>query len=289
MKIDFLLMNYKGFYVLSKIIDNGYRDIINSVISAKDINVVNDYYNDIEQICKNYSIRFFDRKNMPQNIVDYKIAIGWRWIIEDYKNLIIIHDSLLPKYRGFAPLASALINGETSVGATLLLANKEYDKGDIIIQKELVIHYPVKLVRVIEEISKIYVWLIIEFLKKLQSNSILKGQPQNDEMASYSLWRDEEDYRIDWNKNSGEIHRFIDSVGFPYKGASCLYEGNLIRIHECVEINDVSIVNRISGKIFLLTNGHPIVVCGKGLLMITHATNDIGENLEIKSLRTRFQ
>jgi len=188
MKIDFLLMNYKGFYVLSNIIDKGYRDIINSVISAKDINVVNDYYNDIEQICKNYSIRFFDRKNMPQNIVDYKIAIGWRWIIEDYKNLIIIHDSLLPKYRGFAPLASALINGETSVGATLLLANKEYDKGDIIIQKELVIHYPVKLVRVIEEISKIYVWLIIEFLKKLQSNSILKGQPQNDEMASYSLW-----------------------------------------------------------------------------------------------------
>jgi methionyl-tRNA formyltransferase len=53
-----------------------------------------------------------------------------------------MHDSLLPKYRGFAPLPNALINGEREVGVTALFASEEYDMGDIVCQRRLAVEYP---------------------------------------------------------------------------------------------------------------------------------------------------
>jgi methionyl-tRNA formyltransferase len=52
---------------------------------------------------------------------DFNIAISWRWMLK-VSNLIVIHDSLLPKYRGFSPLVNMLINGEDTLGVTVLFA-----------------------------------------------------------------------------------------------------------------------------------------------------------------------
>jgi methionyl-tRNA formyltransferase len=98
--------------------------------------------------------------------------------------------------------------------------------------------------------------------------------PQDEEKATYSLWRDEEDYKINWNHNAADIKRFIDAVGFPYLCAFSKIKGRTIRVINAEIEQDVIIMNRDSGKILFFKGNEPIVVCGKGLLRITEAIYD---------------
>ena len=88
--------------------------------------------------------------------VDYQLAIGWRWLISGTENLIVLHDSLLPKYRGFAPLVNSLINGEQEIGVTAIWAGPEFDAGEIIFQEKAGICYPIKIQEAIEIVSGLY-------------------------------------------------------------------------------------------------------------------------------------
>ena len=65
-----------------------------------------------------------------------------------------------------------------------------------------------------------YVDVLKIVIRQAIENKSLKTTTQNESEATYSLWRDEEDYRIDWNQSSKEIRNFIFALGFPYKGAS---------------------------------------------------------------------
>jgi len=77
---------------------------------------------------------------------------------------------------------------------------------------------------------------------------ILSSYKQNEEDVTYSLWRDEQDYIIDWSKSAEFIHRFINAVGYPYKGASTLMDGKKIRIIDTEPLPDIEIENRSFGK-----------------------------------------
>jgi len=92
--------------------------------------------------------------------------------------------------------------------------------------------------------------------------------PQNETEVTYWLWRDEEDYRIDWSSDAAQIQRFIDSVGNPYKGASAFMGEHTVRILDAVVEPDIQIEVRQSGKIVFMREGSPIVVCGRGLLRV---------------------
>jgi methionyl-tRNA formyltransferase len=119
-KIAFYLMNEKGFYVLKKFIKKFGYENIDYIVSAKDKNIKKDYFKEIKTLAKKYKINFFDRLKFDASIENrfngYKFAIGWRWIIKNDSNLIVFHDSLLPKYRGFAPLVNSLISNENRGG-----------------------------------------------------------------------------------------------------------------------------------------------------------------------------
>ncbi len=66
--------------------------------------------------------------------------------------------------------------------------------------------------------------------------------------ATYSLWRDEADYRIDWHRDSTYLRRFVDALGVPYRGASTLLGGQLCRVLAAEAAPDVVIENRAPGK-----------------------------------------
>ena len=119
-KIAFYLMNEKGFYTLKKFIKKFSSKNIDYIVSSTDKNIKKDYFDEIKELCLKYKISFFDKSNdYLQNeklFSGYKFAIGWRWIIKDDSNLIVFHDSLLPKYRGFAPLVNSLVSNENRGG-----------------------------------------------------------------------------------------------------------------------------------------------------------------------------
>lgn len=289
--VTIFAMTEKGYRSLETVLPR-YKSIINCVVSARDDSIRNDFYDNLKELCDSNKIEFVDRKNYRQVITtNYGIAISWKWLINNRNSkLIVLHDSLLPRYRGFNPLVSALINGDTKIGATAFIANREYDRGEIIRSISIDIDYPIKIQEAINKIIYCYRILLSEVLELIITNSNIETMAQDENLATYSLWRDEDDYRIDWSNSSEFIKRFIDATGYPYKGASSLLSGKLVRVLDASVINDVKIENRCPGKVFYIEDGYPIVVCGVGLIKLTEIVEDItGKSvLPFKELKKKF-
>ncbi|MCX6239069.1 MAG: formyltransferase family protein [Bacteroidia bacterium] len=288
--IALFLMTEKGYHVLKNILASFNTQILECVVSSHDRNIDNDYFIEIETLCKENNIRFYDR-NCNFNIKSkYSFAISWKWLIKKNDGLIVLHDSLLPKYRGFAPLVNALINNESEIGVTALFANSEYDKGDIIEAMSTSIQYPIKMQEAINQIIPLYSRLLINIINQINNGNVIKTFPQDERKATYSLWRDEDDYFIDWNKDAAFIKRFIDALGSPYKGAKTRIGDAWVRIFEAECIQDVVIENRDAGKVIFTKNNSPVIVCGKGLLMLKVVKDEKGnELLPLKNFRTKFK
>lgn len=204
------------------------------------------------------------------------------------ETLIVFHDSILPKYRGFNPLVSYLINGEKEIGVTALKAVKIFDAGPIIEQKITKIKYPIKIAEAIDLLSAEYGSLLNAVLNKIAKGE-LKGVEQNQADATYSLWRDEEDYNINWNKSASEIKRFIDAVSYPYNGASTFLNGKKIIIRDSEIQPDVVIENRCPGKVLFKEGSSLVIVCGKGLLKVKEFYSESGELIHFNKFRLRFE
>lgn len=249
---------------------------LNFVVAARDKNVVNDYFDDIQDVCKQNNYQFIEKSN--ETTIDLSsdviFAIGWRWLIkQDVDKLIVFHDSILPQLRGFNPLVTSLIEGYDEIGVTAIIANKEFDKGNIVGCNKTKISYPIKIEKAIAIVSELYAKLMVEILLKKEKNSLIEIV-QDESQATYSLWRDEEDYTINWNQSAEKLVRTIDALGFPYKGAKIYSEDKAIRIIEAIAIEDLKIINRTNGKILFMESNCPVVVCSKGLLKITKAIYD---------------
>lgn len=292
MKFGFYLLGSKGFRVLKDFVSKFGSDNVSFVVIGQDSHVSNDYYKDIKALCSSLGVKFFKRGEEITLLSDYSYAIGWRWLIKDDDNLIVLHDSLLPKYRGFAPLVNMLINGENMIGVTALFAASEYDKGDVIEQRSILIEYPIKISSAIDIVSTLYSELVLSISHKIILLGYVTGKAQIEEHATYSLWRDESDYIVDWSKSASDIKRFVDAVSTPYSGASTFSQKDKIRILHVEEVEDVSVENRNEniGKCIFMKNNKPVIICGIGLLLLENAYWDVSKKPIFSdiSFRTRF-
>jgi methionyl-tRNA formyltransferase len=291
-KVSLFLMTQKGYEVLESLVSRDMQECISKVIIGNDKNVVADFAQEIMELCINQNIPYFFREQFVDDKEGgYLIAISWRWLIDTSNKLIVLHDSILPKYRGFAPLVNMLINGEPKIGVTALFAVDEYDKGPIIEQKTLEITYPITILDAIVKISKLYAVLTTSIVEKIKQGEELVGKVQDENEASYSLWRDAEDYLIDWTQDSRLICRFINALGYPYQGAQSFVNKSRVIIQEAIEVDDINIENRTAGKvIFLDKKGQPTIVCGKGLIKIIRAVYEHNSEsvIPLKQFRIRF-
>ena len=285
--VNLYLIGNKGFISLRNI-DQIYYKLIKTVIIGRDKNIVNDYSDLIIKYCKNNLINYVVQNKTYNNTSDYSIAIGWRFLINDDSKLIVFHDSILPEYRGFNPLVTSLINGDSEIGVTALRASTEYDKGEIIEQKIIKISYPIKIESAIEKISSCYANLLNSILSKILSRN-LNSRPQDESLATYSLWRDNFDYKINWHYDSSTIKRFIDAVGYPYNGAFTFLDNSKIIIKDSEITSDVKISNREPGKVIFKKQNNYVIVCGKGLLMVAEFFSEDGEKIDLKKFRLRFR
>jgi len=260
------------------------------VIVGKDKNVKNDFSKEIDEFCKKENIPYSHHISDDNYDFGLAVAAGWQRMIYGIPSsaLVIFHDSLLPRYRGFNPLVTALLNKDDFVGVTALLATDKYDCGEIIYQSKIPISYPILIGDAINKVGDLYCNIAKE-IYSLFINEKLNGQPQNEALATYSLWRDDDDYAIDWSLDSEQIQLLVNSVGYPYLGASTYINGELVRV-KCVSlVNDLMIENRDPGKIIFFDDKYPVVVCGKGLLrLISLETND-GDLFVISKIRTKLK
>jgi len=299
MNILLFLATEKGEKYLEKFIEYD-KQKIKGVFSFEEKNVVENYYNNIKELSQNNEINFYEwfknKNNLEKIVIDNEIThiiiIGWRYIINEKINeyldekMIVYHDSLLPKYRGFSPTPTAIINGEKEFGFSVIFAEKEMDTGDIILQKkyELKDEYTIK--DCIKILSEGYSNSIPSVIKNLKNKKYIK---QNEEKATYSCWRDLEDMQIDWKKSNKEIYNFIRALGEPYKGAYTYYNNKKIIIKESEIIkNNITFEINYPGKFWKINNDEATIICGKGLLRVKECYYENGEKVYFKKLREKF-
>lgn len=290
--IGLLTIGEKGLIALEhlNVQDSSLLKQIQFVVVGEDSNVDNDYSAEIRSFCRENKIETYSRKEFANLSPDFDwlIAIGWKWLLDINKwKVIVLHDSLLPRYRGFNPLVTALIEGDEKIGVTAIEATEEVDQGPIISQKMINVEYPIKIKQAIEKVAKLYGEIVLDLL-----SGDLRNHPrisQDEGQATYSLWRNHEDYVIDWTESADRILRFIDAVGSPYLGACTSYDGKIIRVLEASYEGEIKIVNRKPGKIFSIKENIPVVVCGKGLISIERAINEEGKLVKFRKLRVRLQ
>lgn len=289
MSIILYLMNKKGLDVLEAIVSKFGSQLVSGVFIGSDKNVIHDYSQEIKQICVNENIAILNKSSKTDFFSGIRLAIGWRWIIHEAENLIVLHDSLLPKYRGFSPLPNMLINNEKYIGVTAHYAAKEYDTGDIIYQSKIKVNYPIKIVDAIDAIASLYSKLVLKIIADYIDSKPFPRITQINSDATYSIWRDEEDYFIDFSKSAEYICRFIDAVGYPYLGARSLI-GDQILLIEQAEVYPINVEINSPGKVISIEDGMPIVLCRENAIKILNAKYLAGQNfLPVQQLKIKFR
>lgn len=129
-----------------------------------------------------------------------------------------LHASLLPDYRGAAPINFAVINGEEKTGATTFFINEKIDEGNILLQQELDILPNENAGSLHDRLMEMGAGLIVKTLDGLSENSIIeKTQPEVEHPKNaFKIFKD--DTKIDWTKSSKEVHQFILGMS-PYPAA----------------------------------------------------------------------
>ena len=287
-------MNMKGLFVLRNFVKKFGANVVEYIVSEQDIALKNDSFQDIKMIALKNNISFYSRAQFDSEIEKsfsgLKFAIGWRWLIKNENNLIVFHDSLLPKYRGFAPLVNSLINRELYGGVTALFANSKYDRGDIIGQKSIDFCYPLKIEEAIRQVEPLYFKLVDEIYSQVLDGKAISSRKQDENQATYSLWLDHDDYFIDWSWPAEKIKQFVDSVGYPYDGAKARLNDEVITFKDVGVIDDVEVEHRQRhiGKVIFIEAGVPVVVCANGLLSLDKVTNGNGVPIQV-NFRSRFK
>jgi len=222
----------------------------------------------------------------PENLT---FLVGWQHLLPQVTpSTVVFHDSLLPRYRGFAPTVTALIRGDREIGVTALTPTDVIDQGPIIAQRAVPISYPIKIQTALEIQARLMADIAVDIIEQWKCGE-LSSKPQQEEMATLSIWRDDADYEIDWSNCADAIERFVNAVGHPYAGARTTVGGTeTIRVLDVTALPDMPFEIRDEGKIWRLDNGRPTVVCGSGMLRIDSCLGENGSEFLFQRLRSRL-
>jgi methionyl-tRNA formyltransferase len=154
---------------------------------------------------------------IPQRLLDIP-RLGW----------INLHGSLLPKYRGAAPINWAIVNGETRTGLTTMQVHRGLDTGPILLQRDVQIGADETAPELAARLAGIGAPLVAETLRKLDCGE-LDPQPQDDSQATLAPLLKKEDGRIDWAQPAPKIYNRIRGLD-PWPGAFTTFRGKSCRI-----------------------------------------------------------
>lgn len=139
-----------------------------------------------------------------------------------------LHASLLPEYRGAAPINWAIINGELKTGVTTFFINEEIDTGSVILQKEVEIAQDMSAGDLHDILMHLGSTAVIETVELIKKGS-LKTIPQNEGNYKPAPKLNKENCRINWTKSKIEIFNHIRGLS-PYPGAWCILDNDQKRI-----------------------------------------------------------
>ncbi|BBI34528.1 methionyl-tRNA formyltransferase [Cohnella abietis] len=144
---------------------------------------------------------------------------------------INVHGSLLPRYRGGAPIQRSIINGESETGVTLMYMAEGLDTGDMISKVEVPITDEDTAGSIFEKLSDAGSKLLIEWLPRIAEGSITRT-PQNDADATYAPNLSREDEKLDWQHSSRQLFNRVRGLN-PMAGGFTYLDGEVFKVWGC--------------------------------------------------------
>jgi methionyl-tRNA formyltransferase len=177
-----------------------------------------------------------------------------------------VHASLLPRYRGAAPLQRAMMAGEKKTGVTIMLMDQGLDTGDILTQAEVEIPYNFNCGQLHDRLARSGAELLIKTLPLWQKGEI-SPQSQTGMESNYAAPLKKEDEKIDWANSAAVLYNQIRGLT-PFPGAYTVFQGKPLKISES-ELYAFTGQPAVPGTVLLLLKGQGFVVqTGAGCLLV---------------------
>ncbi len=167
---------------------------------------------------------------------DLFVVVAFRILPEEVfafppKGTFNLHGSLLPKYRGAAPIQWALINGDTETGLTTFFLKKKVDTGNIILQRKIEIYPEDNFETLHDRMSELGAELVFDTIELIDKGEV-KETPQDDSLASPAPKITKEICEIKWTEKSAlQIHNLVRGVS-PFPGAFFIKNGKIFKVFQ---------------------------------------------------------
>ena len=175
-----------------------------------------------------------------------------------------VHASLLPKYRGAAPIQWAIIDGEEVTGVTTMQMDEGLDTGDMLLRTEIPMDPKETGGSLHDKLSEAGAKLCVETLKGLKEGTIT-AIPQGESPTAYAKMLDKQLGNVDWNKDADAIERLIRGLS-PWPSAYTNWNDKVMKIWDATAVNEESVAT--PGSIVKVEKDAFYVQTGKGLLKV---------------------
>lgn len=216
---------------------------------------------------------------------------------------INVHGSLLPKYRGAAPIQWAIINGDSISGVTTMYMDEGMDTGDMLLKREVEITEDMTYSQLYEKLEKLSPEVLSDTLDMLRKGTLVRIPQNNSEAVSVPMMKKEMGL-IDWTKTSRQIHNLVRGTN-PWPGAYTNYKNCRLKIWKTTILNAASVecdgsdsCLRITsegrqvkpGEITKILKEYIIVATGDGFLKVNElqyescrrmGVNECGHNMDV--------
>ncbi len=175
-----------------------------------------------------------------------------------------LHASLLPKYRGAAPINWAIINGEKESGVTTFFLQEKVDTGNIILQARVAISETMTAGELHDTLAEVGAEIVLQTVRLIERG---KAQPrkQDDTLSSPAPKIFKDDCRIDWNKPATSVHNFIRGLS-PHPAAWTVHDGTMLKVY-MAENSEFRIQNPEAGRVNV-SGGKLYVATGDGTISV---------------------
>ncbi|BHH85257.1 methionyl-tRNA formyltransferase [Desulforhopalus sp. 52FAK] len=177
---------------------------------------------------------------------------------------INVHGSLLPKYRGAAPIQWSVINRDEEVGVTIIQMDEGMDTGDILVTSAISPAQDETSGSLFVKLAKLGSDTLLKAVKGLKEGTVI-SKPQNHDLATHAPMFKKDDGCIDWNKDAGEIEGLIRGLD-PWPTAFCFLDGKRLRIFSPEEVHKDA--DEVPGTVIQADKRGILVACGNNCLLI---------------------
>jgi methionyl-tRNA formyltransferase len=201
-----------------------------------------------------------------------------------------IHASLLPRWRGAAPIQRALQAGDEVTGITLMQMDAGLDTGAIIEARSLPIEADDTTGTLTEKLAALGASLVVDGLRQLQAAGRLPATAQPAEGATYAAKILREEAMLDWRRPAVELARQIRAFD-PFPGAAASLDGKPLKIwaaHLCDDVSEAGSARGLPGEIVNVASAGVTIACGDGALLATHWQKPGGKRLGAREFSAGF-